>query len=612
MKYIGKLFGNYNKLSLSSLRKKRESQGRGDTIVEVMISLVVLSMILATVYAMGARSLRVGTESNQRTEALSVAQSQIDLLINAKNLDPNFATNYQVAQPFCLKPDGTKDTSAQSNSNKLCNSYNGGQYNIGVNYNSNIFTITAQWPSTDAPNGVANLNLYYKLPGTYKKALVTAGSAVAVGTSATINGTVNPNGNTVTDCYFNYDTSLTYSQAKKVACSSSPGSGTTDVGVTANISGLDTNSTYYFQLCATNIVGTACSANNGTFTTPALPSITNQSATNYKTASGNTADLNAQVNPNGTAVTACYFEWGLTAAYGSSKNCGGVIGSGTDYVPVTVNIAPLIAGSTYHFHLVATNVAGTKAGPDATFVPIKVVPPVVTLSASPTIVSRGASSTLTWGSTGADSCTGNGFSTSGLLSGSASTGALNSPATYSVSCTNIGGTTTSSPVTVNIQPTASLSASPSSIGNGSSSTLSWSSTNATSCSGINFSTGGATSGSAGTGGLGGPATYNYSVSCSGAGGSASASASVSVAAPPPPPPPPPPPSCSSTAGGFRSGIRVWISGGGSGCGYWLDSIVGWNGTFSNWGPIFSGGQVCHTQRGGVDPWGWLSSAGWCG
>ncbi len=76
-------------------------------------------------------------------------------------------------------------------------------------------------------------------------------------------------------------------------------------------------------------------------------------------------------------------------------------------------------------------------------------------------------------------------------------------------------------------PTASISASPSTVVIGSSSTLTWSSTNATSCTGTNFSTGNATSGSVAVS----PASNTtYSVSCTGAGGTANNSATVTVTA----------------------------------------------------------------------------------
>jgi hypothetical protein len=69
-------------------------------------------------------------------------------------------------------------------------------------------------------------------------------------------------------------------------------------------------------------------------------------------------------------------------------------------------------------------------------------PPVPTLafSASPKTVSTGSSSTLTWTSTNATSCTASGaWSGTKPISGSASTGALHNNSTYSLNCTGAGG-----------------------------------------------------------------------------------------------------------------------------------------------------------------------------
>lgn len=66
-------------------------------------------------------------------------------------------------------------------------------------------------------------------------------------------------------------------------------------------------------------------------------------------------------------------------------------------------------------------------------------PTSCTLSASPSSITQGGSSTLTWSSANATSCTGTNFSTSGATSGSTSV----SPAqttTYTGSCTGAGGT----------------------------------------------------------------------------------------------------------------------------------------------------------------------------
>ncbi|KND47950.1 MAG: Fibronectin type III domain protein [Parcubacteria bacterium C7867-006] len=66
--------------------------------------------------------------------------------------------------------------------------------------------------------------------------------------------------------------------------------------------------------------------------------------------------------------------------------------------------------------------------------------PTVTISASPTSVSSGGSSTLTWSSTNATSCTAsNGWSGSKSTSGSQSTGALVANTTFTLTCSNASG-----------------------------------------------------------------------------------------------------------------------------------------------------------------------------
>ncbi|MEI7750172.1 MAG: LCCL domain-containing protein [Candidatus Moraniibacteriota bacterium] len=149
--------------------------------------------------------------------------------------------------------------------------------------------------------------------------------------------------------------------------------------------------------------------------------------------------------------------------------------------------------------------------------------PAFTLTASPTSVVSGSASTITWSSvTNATSCTAsNGWTGSkSTAGGSASTGALSTATTYTLSCTGAGGTTTKS-ATVSVTapvpaPTLDFSASPTSITTGSSTTLFWSSTNATSCTASNSWSGAkAVSGSLSVS----PITtgiINYTLTCTGA------------------------------------------------------------------------------------------------
>lgn len=171
-------------------------------------------------------------------------------------------------------------------------------------------------------------------------------------------------------------------------------------------------------------------------------------------------------------------------------------------------------------------------------------PPTVSFSASPTTITVGQSTTLTWGSLTATSCTGVGFSTGNAKTGSA-TVSPTVTTTYGVECYNgYGDGYASLTITVQSAPAASvtLTASPSSITQGSSATLTWSSSNATSCSGTNFGTSGATSG---TKSVSPSVTTTYSVTCTGAGGSGSSSRTVTVT----------PPACSWS----QVGPTVWMS-----------------------------------------------------
>ena len=66
------------------------------------------------------------------------------------------------------------------------------------------------------------------------------------------------------------------------------------------------------------------------------------------------------------------------------------------------------------------------------------VGPQCSLTVNPTSIAQGQSSTLTWSSNNATSCTGNNFSASGATSGSVSV-SPSSSTTYSASCTGAGG-----------------------------------------------------------------------------------------------------------------------------------------------------------------------------
>lgn len=78
------------------------------------------------------------------------------------------------------------------------------------------------------------------------------------------------------------------------------------------------------------------------------------------------ATLNATVNPDGAAVSECYFDYGTSPAYGSSASCESPPGSGGNPVPVFASAHGLAPGTLYYFRIVATNTHGTGRGAQQT------------------------------------------------------------------------------------------------------------------------------------------------------------------------------------------------------------------------------------------------------
>jgi hypothetical protein len=201
---------------------------------------------------------------------------------------------------------------------------------------------------------------------------VSTGTATGVGpSSATLNGTVNPDGTTVTDCHFEYIADTAYDPSASdpyagggtAACASTP-SGSSPMPVSASVSGLQEGVAYDFRLDASNTNGQN-SGQNEQFTTATPPTVDAAAATNVGATS---AELTAKINPD-NGDTSCQFEYGTTTSYGTTVPCSPVdLGSGSSDVPATAQITGLAQPSEYHWRVVASNGAGTITSPDHTFV----------------------------------------------------------------------------------------------------------------------------------------------------------------------------------------------------------------------------------------------------
>jgi DNA-binding beta-propeller fold protein YncE len=205
--------------------------------------------------------------------------------------------------------------------------------------------------------------------------VVTGGASNLAPTSATVAGTVNPDGIQLTDCHFDYvdeadyDASAAnpYSEGQTAPCVPAAGAIPADSSehpVTADLTGLTPGTGYHFRLAAANANGHE-RGGDATFTTVVLPVIDGVSVTEL---SAGSATLNAKIDPKGFHAT-YHFEYGTSTAYGHTVPVpDGDLGSGAGDVAVSQHVSELSEDTTYHWRVVVTGANGTTTGVDHTFI----------------------------------------------------------------------------------------------------------------------------------------------------------------------------------------------------------------------------------------------------
>ena len=167
-------------------------------------------------------------------------------------------------------------------------------------------------------------------------AVVPGAASPVAATSATVAGTVDPNGS-ATSWHVEFGPTTSYGS---VTTASSAGAGDTPVDVSALLSGLTPGTLYHWRIVATSSAGTTNGA-DATFTTLAPPAVV----------TGGTLA--------GTTTT--------------SRSAG----SGSGAIDVSAPLTGLTPGRTYHYRLVVSSDAGTTAAREAT-VRVGAAPAVLT------------------------------------------------------------------------------------------------------------------------------------------------------------------------------------------------------------------------------------------
>lgn len=200
--------------------------------------------------------------------------------------------------------------------------------------------------------------------------VVNTTSATNISTnSANLNATVNPNGAN-TSAWFEYGTSP--SSLSLTSSTQSIGGGTSNLNVSTGVSGLASNTTYYFRSVAQNSAGTSYGSvisfttsysGGGGGTNISSPTVSTNGATNILRDS---AVLNAVVSPNND-LTTVWFEYGTSSGYFNLTTNSQNIGAGSSGTNISVNVYGLSSNITYYFRAVARNSAGTNYGNTLSF-----------------------------------------------------------------------------------------------------------------------------------------------------------------------------------------------------------------------------------------------------
>ena len=183
-------------------------------------------------------------------------------------------------------------------------------------------------------------------------------------TSLKLHGSVNPEGEEVKECYFEYGTEAGMYTSGEVPCSPKAEeiTGTEAVPVSATLTGLPPADVRSFRLVAVSGAGVP---KDGEGLTISRPVTTGEAVSGVGSVA---ATAGAQVDPEG--MPTCYWiEYGTSVSYGKRTPETGCtpIGEGDQNVAVRVALTGLDPDTGYHYRIVAKNALGSLPGEDVPF-----------------------------------------------------------------------------------------------------------------------------------------------------------------------------------------------------------------------------------------------------
>ncbi len=143
---------------ISSLQRLRE---RGDTLVEVMIAIAVISSMLGGAYVVTNKSLTASRDAQERGNALKLSEGQIERINAVLATNPNSIFGPGAVSPFCI----TNASTVVAASNAACQvdasgaaTTNVPQYQLSITRSGNTFNLVTTWINVRGGNNRVDLS----------------------------------------------------------------------------------------------------------------------------------------------------------------------------------------------------------------------------------------------------------------------------------------------------------------------------------------------------------------------------------------------------------------------------------------------------------------------
>src|SRR5580692_1837027 len=123
----------------------------GDTIIEVLIAITIVSLVLGGAYVTSNNSLKANRDAQEHGQAVALLQSEIEQLRSlVANSGGSGGQPFSFAGPFCI--DNSEQVVAANSALCIMNSdgmptTSQPEYTVTINRNGDEFTFTTSWPS---------------------------------------------------------------------------------------------------------------------------------------------------------------------------------------------------------------------------------------------------------------------------------------------------------------------------------------------------------------------------------------------------------------------------------------------------------------------------------